>query len=59
MGFNSAFKGLNDDYYSKEQDFFVSLQPNSNLGHLIVDVSRSHTIRFTYTHTYTNTVAIL
>jgi hypothetical protein len=39
--------------------FFVLLQPNSGLDRLVVDVSRSHTIRFTYTHTYTHTVGLL
>jgi hypothetical protein len=32
--------------------FYVSLQPNSGLGHLIAGVSRLHKIRHTHTHTY-------
>ena len=30
--------------------FSVALQPSSGLSHLIVEVSRSHTIRHTQTH---------
>ena len=39
--------------------FFVPLQPNSGLDRLIVDVSRSYTIRFPHTHTYIHTVGLL
>jgi hypothetical protein len=31
--------------------FFVAQQPNSGLGRLTVEVSGSHTIRHTHTHT--------
>jgi hypothetical protein len=39
--------------------FSVSQNPNSYLGHLIVEVSRSHQIIHTHTHTHTHTVEIL
>jgi len=36
--------------------FSVAQQPKSGLGHLVVVVSRSHTIRQTHTHTHTHTL---
>ena len=33
--------------------FFVTPQPNSGVGHHVVEVSRSHTITHTHTHTHT------
>ena len=35
--------------------FFVAQQPKECLGRLIVEVSRSHTIRHTHTHTQSRT----
>jgi hypothetical protein len=35
--------------------FFSSNRATSCIGHLIVDVSRSHTIRHTHAHTHTHT----
>jgi len=37
--------------FDTEDYFFVAQQPNSGLGRLTVEVSGSHTIRHTHTHT--------
>jgi len=39
--------------------FFVALRNKSHLGSLIVEVSRSHTIRHTHTHTHTDRTNLL
>jgi hypothetical protein len=35
-------------YYTSFLSFRMAQQPNSGLGHITVEVSRSHTIRHTY-----------
>jgi hypothetical protein len=55
--YNSVF--IYENKYTENNYFSVAQQPKSGLGRLIVEVSRSHTIRHTHTHKHTHTVGLL